>query len=229
MTNALRITFPSITCRMCRNMGLILVRWGLVTLLSRYGFAVIARKLCAKHKLCLRLISHLSQPYSQMWVRLMSALSYQICNEKHVAQNLAIESASLCQKHGFGMKQPLGLMIEGWALADRGHGIRMMIEGQQGWRAAHGRLACTWFPAMLAECYGSIGRFEDGMSAIDEGLGLAQDTGEGFFEAELHRRKGEFSLKIMAETNLRPLPLDPRAEAETSFRRAIEIARTQDA
>ncbi len=176
-----------------------------------------------------RLISHLSQPYSQMWVHLMSALSYQVCNEKHFAQNLAIESASLCMKHGFGMEQPLGLMIEGWALADRGQGIRMMTEGQQGWRAAGGRLACTWFPAMLAECYGNMGRFDDGMSVIDEGLELAQDTGEGIFEAELHRLKGEFSLKIMADTNLRPLPVDPRAEAEASFRKATEIARTQHA
>ncbi len=74
-----------------------------------------------------------------------------------------------------------------------------------------------------------MGRFEDGMSAIDTGLELAQDTGEGLFEAELHRLKGEISLKIMADTSLRPLPLDPQAEAEASFRNAIEIARRQHA
>jgi class 3 adenylate cyclase/predicted ATPase len=177
----------------------------------------------------LRLIPHLSQPYSQMWVHLMCALSYQVCDEKHFAQNLAIESASLCKKHGFGMEQPLGQMIEGWALADHEHGIRMMNDGQHGWRAAGGRLACTWFPSMLAERYVETGRPEDGMRVVDEGFQLAQDTEEGLFEAELHRLKGKLTLQMMSESNAPPLITAPQAEAEASFLKAIDIARRQHA
>jgi predicted ATPase len=51
---------------------------------------------------------------------------------------------------------------------------------------------------------------------LAEALTVADKTGEHWYEAELHRLKGELSP-------------DPQAEAEASFRRALEIAHRQQA
>jgi predicted ATPase len=60
------------------------------------------------------------------------------------------------------------------------------------------------------------------MTSLDEALALCSATGEGFHEAELHRLRGSLLLSQ---------GLEPRrqAEAETSFRRALDMARHQGA
>ena len=55
------------------------------------------------------------------------------------------------------------------------------------------------------------------LSQIDEALALVELSGERFWEAELHRLKGELLLKRGTE----------EAEAEACFQRAIEVARGQ--
>jgi predicted ATPase len=73
--------------------------------------------------------------------------------------------------------------------------------------------------AMLAEAYAGAGRIEDALRALDEGLPYAE-TEEPYYEAELHRLCGELLL-------MRGNPNEH--EAERHFRRAIEIARQQQA
>jgi len=72
---------------------------------------------------------------------------------------------------------------------------------------------------------------------------LAEKNEERFYEAELHRLKGELTLQkskpsldqIMTsqdkseDTSLRSLTPDPQAEAEACFLKAIEISRKQHA
>jgi adenylate cyclase len=58
------------------------------------------------------------------------------------------------------------------------------------------------------------------MSFLEEGLALCSATGERFHEAELHRLRGS-SLLLQAPRR--------QAEAETCFRRALDVARHQAA
>ena len=55
---------------------------------------------------------------------------------------------------------------------------------------------------------------------LEEALTLAGETGERFWEAELYRLKGEFLLARSRES---------QAQAEASFRQAVERARHQKA
>jgi predicted ATPase len=57
---------------------------------------------------------------------------------------------------------------------------------------------------------------EDGLSRLSEALALTEKSGVRWFEAELHRRRGE-------------LLRTAHPGAEAAFRRAIAIARRQDA
>ena len=74
--------------------------------------------------------------------------------------------------------------------------------------------------ATLAEACAKAGRLDEGLKAIDEALHLSQQSGECFWEAEIYRVRGELLLK-QKESN--------RDEAQTSFERAIQIARAQTA
>ena len=64
------------------------------------------------------------------------------------------------------------------------------------------------------------GRLDDGLSALTEALAAADEHEIRFYEAEMHRLKGELLLR-QDDSNA--------AEAQSCFQRAIEIARNQSA
>jgi predicted ATPase len=70
---------------------------------------------------------------------------------------------------------------------------------------------------MLAQGYAALGQTQEGLEVIDKALAFVEDTDERYWEAELHRLKGELMLIRAA-----------RAGAEASFRQAIDIARRRN-
>ena len=50
------------------------------------------------------------------------------------------------------------------------------------------------FLTLLAEASGLLGQPEGGLAALDEALTLVEKTGERYYEAELHRQRGELLL-----------------------------------
>ena len=73
--------------------------------------------------------------------------------------------------------------------------------------------------ALLAEAYRENGQSEEGLCVIAEALDHVAQTGIVYYEAELHRLDGE----------LLQLYTPDEQRAETSFRRALGIARQQQA
>ena len=61
---------------------------------------------------------------------------------------------------------------------------------------------------------------EEGLSALAQALDVTHKTGEHFYEAELHRLKGELILGTGGQQAL---------EAEACFYQAIDVARCQEA
>jgi hypothetical protein len=82
-----------------------------------------------------------------------------------------------------------------------------------------------WFLLYLGEAYGTAGRFKEALDAVAEGIAITERTGERHIEAELHRFKGEL---MLGGSGVKPSP-DVEMEAEECFRKAIEIARQQEA
>ncbi len=112
-------------------------------------------------------------------------------------------------------------LTRGWVLVKQGEseGIAMIRDALA--RLAANRFAAfrSLFGAMLAEACASVGQIDQALSAVDEVLPFAQ-TEERYYEAELNRLRGEYLLMRDASN---------AAEAEQSFRAAIEIARAQQA
>ena len=82
------------------------------------------------------------------------------------------------------------------------------------------KLYHPYYLALLAEAYGQAGQPEAGLSALDEALTLMEATEERWWEAEVHRLKGELLLQ---------LPLSDISPATACFHQAIEVARSQQA
>jgi len=111
----------------------------------------------------------------------------------------------------------------GWALAHQGQaqaGIEQIHQGLSTFRAMGAEINQSYFLALLAEVYSMSGRSEAGLTVLAEALALVDTTGERWCEAELHHLKGALLLQQH---------IDNQAEAEASFHKALDIARTQQA
>jgi class 3 adenylate cyclase/tetratricopeptide (TPR) repeat protein len=97
-------------------------------------------------------------------------------------------------------------------------------QGLATWRATGAELDRPYFLALLAEMQGKMGQAEEGLRVVGEALAIVERTEERFYEAELHRLKGELTL----QSNV----LNPESrvkEAEACFQQALSVARQQSA
>jgi class 3 adenylate cyclase len=98
--------------------------------------------------------------------------------------------------------------------------IAGFAEPQRVWHVVRESGVISRFEALRSEAYRDTGRPAEGLHQIAEALDHVAQTGIVYYEAELHRLDGQLRLC-----------LDPPDEqrAETSFRRALDIARPQKA
>ena len=82
--------------------------------------------------------------------------------------------------------------------------------------------------ALLAEASGLLGQPEGGLAALDEALTLVEKTGERYYEAELHRQRGEL-LRLRAPQSHPAQGNREQHDVETCFQQALEIAHRQQA
>jgi len=114
-------------------------------------------------------------------------------------------------------------MYRGWAWAEQGQieeGIEQIRQGLAAYQATGAEVAVPYFLARLAEAYGKVGQVGEGLALLDEALTVVDKTGERWWEAELHRLKGELLL-------WQAVPDEHQAEA--CFQQALSVARRQEA
>jgi len=107
-------------------------------------------------------------------------------------------------------------------MAEQGDPKEGIVQIHQGLEAIKATGTWCWhihYLSMLAEAYKRAGHIEDGLATIEESLALMEKTGQRYFDAELHRIKGEL---------LRMKDRD-ESEVESLFERAIDVARKQKA
>ena len=94
------------------------------------------------------------------------------------------------------------------------------------WRDAGAELHVPLSLSILGKAYGKAGQPQEGLAILDEALAVVRSTGERYYEAELHRLKGELLLKAEGgrwdDASGDPSP-------ETCFRQAMDIAHSQQA
>jgi DNA-binding winged helix-turn-helix (wHTH) protein/predicted ATPase len=186
----------------------------------------------------LTLAQALSHSHTQALTRFWAAALFYVRREMPAVQAQAAALVSLAREQGFAGGLAHGMIMQGLVLAEQGHeeeGIAHIQKGLAEVRAIGVEAGRTRFLALLTEAYEKAGRIEEGLNVLTEGLAQVERTGERYYEAELYRLKGELLLlqesknqKAKGKNQNLATP-HPQAEAEACFRKAIDIARRQQA
>jgi len=169
------------------------------------------------------LAQHMAHPFSLGYALGCAAVFYQLRREGRGAQECGEATLSLAQEQGFPHWRAMGSILRGWTLAQQGQaqeGIEQIHQGMRAFRATGTELERPHWLALLAEAYGTTGQLEEGLAVLAEAVTLAETTGERWYEAELHRLKGELLLQQSSSN---------QTEAEACFHHALDIARSQQA
>jgi predicted ATPase len=147
----------------------------------------------------------------------------QLRGDRQTVEERAAALITLTAERGFAHWHATATILHGWAVAVRGaveDGIVEMSRGLAAKRATGAQLKVPYYLGLLASAYVSRGRHAEALALFDDALVRVGRTGERWFEAELHRRKGEALLC---------LPEPHREAIEACFRRAIAVAQEQQA
>jgi class 3 adenylate cyclase/tetratricopeptide (TPR) repeat protein len=154
------------------------------------------------------------------WVHASTCRFAGICRRPGQARPHAEELLGLAHEHGLPMRLADGSFYHGWArwCAGDGAGEAAMRDGFALSNEMYFRLFAPLTGTLLAEREADAGRVDVGLAILDAQLAAVEETGQRWFNAEMHRVRGELLLKLA-----RP----DVAAAESAFKRAIEIARSQ--
>lgn len=187
--------------------------WAALNLWLR-GYPDRARKMSQD---TLALGRELAHPYTMCHVLAMALDICYFCGDMKTLQELIEELLTLATEYGFLFYIPAATCGRGLSLLEQGQtadGIAQLHQGLITARAMGTEVHGPYAHTMLAEAYRKAGQVEEGLSALNEGLALVEKTGERYYEAELHRLKGELLLAQGAD----------EAEVERQYRKAIEVA-----
>lgn len=172
----------------------------------------------------LRLARDLSQPFGiaqMLWVNLLILQGRGDLETLHSRAEILID---LCEREDIGYWLAGGHILKGWVLAKQGQpevGIDLIHQGLDEWNATGTLLIQPYFLALLGEAYGTSGQTYKGLNAVTKALAAVERTGERWYEAELHRLRGE--LRLMRGN------ITDTAAATEDFRQALAIAERQQA
>ena len=168
----------------------------------------------------LTLARRCNDPYSRVFTVFRASYLHVFRREPVATRELAHELVGLANRHGYLFFIAAGMFLEGQALAAQGRaaeGLQMMSGGLDGVWASGMEVGRPRNLALLAEACGRSELYEQGLSLIKEGIAAVEITGEGHYEAELHRIQGEL---------LRHSGGDEE-EIEECFLEALGVARRQ--
>jgi predicted ATPase/class 3 adenylate cyclase len=174
----------------------------------------------------LALAHRLAHPVSTAAVANIACWVYQFLRDRQAARAQADAAAALSTEQEFALWRAMAMVGQGWAACEEGRpgdGITQLGAGLSALRSAGAEVLMPYFLSLLAQAYAGVGQVAEALSILAEAQTVIDHSGESWWQAELYRLKGEFSLRLS----------DPSAEnekrAEEYFHRAHAVARGQRA
>ncbi|RPI78469.1 MAG: hypothetical protein EHM41_24650 [Chloroflexi bacterium] len=169
----------------------------------------------------LTMATELSHPYN-LWLALMAAIwIHHHRGDSRAAQNHVEKLLALAteQQHRRWIK--VANFLQGWLIIEHGEwerGIAQMRQGES--ELLIEARQQTYYATLVAQACLKGGQTEQAYSALTKDLKRVRDTGVRYYEAELHRIKGEVLLRRSASS---------QKEAEACFHMAIDLSHDQGA
>lgn len=189
-----------------------------------------ARVRCAQ---MLSLAEKVAHPFSLAFALGYAAEFHLLLGEVERVREHAEAAVALSTEQGFPYWIAQASVMLGWVKTEAGDvdgGIRQIREGIADYRSNCAELGCTFLMALLADTLIRAGLYDEAQTAVSEALSLAQNNGERYFEAELHRLSGVLRLERAAkEGKGTRLTVSTMDEAEGCFARAIALSGQQGA
>ncbi len=181
------------------------------------GYADHARA-DAEH--AIRAAAQTDHPFTRTMTLAYASMLHQFLRDLPELDRLTCATIADASEHGFTYYLAWAEVLQGWSRVVQGGGEPAVADIRHGVEVLEttARLRLPYYRSLLAEACGRIARVDDGLRAVDEGFEDIRKTEERWWEAELHRTRGE--LLRLAGTG---------ARAEESFRLAIDVAREQGA
>jgi predicted ATPase len=170
----------------------------------------------------LALAQELRHPHTTVMALTWAAMLHQHRGEAQEAGERAEVAVRISAEHGFAMWTANAAFLLSWARAEHGlaeHEIAQMRQDLAEVETTRAEVFRVQFLGLMAKRLGETGRTEAGLELVVEALDAVK-KGVRWYEAELHRIKGEL---LLARNST------DAASAEESFRTAIGVARRQSA
>ena len=163
------------------------------------------------------------RPYMRAVVLHQQNVFDQMRGEQRAVEERSAGLLTLTEKHGFPHWHATATILHGWAVATGGApeaGLAEMRRGLAAKQATGAEIKVPYYLGLMAGQLGRMGRAADALALLDDAFTRVKATGERWFEAELHRLRGEALLQTAS----------PDVEqAAACFREAIEMAQRQSA
>ena len=171
--------------------------------------------------------SVINHPYSVAFGLDLAAVVRQYRRDAPATRALVDEALALSEAHGLVFIDAMASILKGWALVQEGdlaEGTAQMRHGLAAQLATGAELARPYWLCLITEACLESGAALEGLALLDEAEAAVQQTNERYWEAEIHRLRGQLLLAAS----------DPAApavvrSAEECYRRALEVARRQGA
>jgi predicted ATPase len=183
------------------------------------GFPVKSRNASLE---AVAIADELQDPFSLALANNIAALSCEFRRQYELMDQHLDRAQEIAGEHGFANWAAMARMHQGSLLVHRGNlenGIARLQEGIDAYKATHQTLFLSYFLLRLAECNLLAGRFDDALLVLDSARAFFEETGERWWDAEVHRLKGRITAAMGADVGA----------AEACFHHALEVARRQEA
>ena len=177
----------------------------------------------ASSQAALALAQQLAHPLSLALALYWAAVLHHLRREAPLTQAHAEAAMTLATDQEFPQQIAQATPLRGWALAASGHGeegIAQIHQGLAAYRATRAIRDRPYYLALLAEASAQVGQTAEGLEAVAEALATVAKSAVRWWEAELHRLKGELLLQCSVAQP---------GEAEACFQQALDVARRQQA
>ena len=177
----------------------------------------------ASSKAALALAQQLAHPLSLALALYWAAMLHHLRREGPLTQAHAEALMTIATDQGLPEHVAQAMPLLGWALATRGHGEEGIMQLQQGlasYQATGAARDRPYYLALLAEASAQSGQTAKGLEALAEALARLGKSQVQWWEAEMHRLRGELLLQhAVAQPG----------EAEACFQQALAVAHRQQA